>query len=313
MVRLVIDTDPGVDDAHAIMLAFAHSGACVEAITTVAGNVALPLTTANAATILDVVEAPPEQTPIFAGADRALLGIAGDAAEVHGADGLGGSNHAPSARVIEAEHAALALIRLANEAPGERTLVAIGPMTNLALALRLDPQLPTKYKQLVVMGGAIRSAGNMPPRPSTEFNVFTDPEAAAIVFDGWPGLWLVSWETTLQYLVGSGLVRQMMGGGTRRAQFFRRITEGILNYDETTLGQPGLFAPDPLAMAIAIEPALVRRSELRAVTVELAGQHTRGQTTVDWTGLTQRQPHVNVVLDVDGPRFLELLQASVAA
>jgi purine nucleosidase len=312
MVRLVIDTDPGVDDAHAILLAFAHSGARVEAITTVAGNVALPLTTANAATILDILDVPPERTPIFAGADRALLGEGGDAAVVHGADGLGSSNFPASSRRIEAEHGALALIRLANESPGQLTLVAIGPLTNLALALRLDPQLPQKYKSLVVMGGAIRSAGNMPPRPSTEFNIFTDPEAAAIVFGGWPGLSLVSWETTLQYLVSSALVRQMMAVQSARADFFRRITEGILNYDEVTLGQPGLFAPDPLAVAIAIEPELVQRSEMRAVTVELTGQHTRGQTTVDWTKLTGRAPNVNVILDVDGPRFFHLLQASVA-
>jgi purine nucleosidase len=312
MVRLVVDTDPGVDDAHAILLAFAHAGARVEAITTVAGNVALPLTTANAATILDVLEVPPERTPIFAGADRALLGAAGDAAVVHGADGLGSSNYSPSGRRIESEHGALALIRLANESPGALTLVAIGPLTNLALALRLDPQLPHKYKSLVVMGGAIRSAGNMRPRPSTEFNIFTDPEAAAFVFEGWPGLSLVSWETTLQYLVSSSLVRQMMGVNSARAEFFRRITEGILNYDEVTLGQPGLFAPDPLAMAIAIEPELVQRSEMRAVTVELTGQHTRGQTTVDWTRLTGRSANVNVILDVDGPRFFQLLQASVA-
>ncbi|MEP7359250.1 MAG: nucleoside hydrolase [Anaerolineales bacterium] len=313
MVRLVIDTDPGVDDAHAILLAFAHPGARVEAIVTVAGNVGLPLTTANAATILDILQAPAEHTPIFAGADRALLGAGGDAAVVHGADGLGSSGYPASGRKIEAEHGALALIRLAAQAPGELTLVAIGPLTNLALALRLDPLLPQKYKSLVVMGGAIRSGGNMPPRPSTEFNIFTDPEAAAIVFDGWPGLSLVSWETTVQYLVSSELVRQMMGAGTPRAEFFRRITEGILNYDEKVLGQRGLFAPDPLAMAIAIEPGLVQRSELRAVTVELTGQHTRGQTTVDWTNLTGRKPNVNVILDVDGPRFFQLLLASVAA
>ena len=312
MVRLVVDTDPGVDDAHAILLAFAHPDVRVEAITTVAGNVALPLTTANAATILDILEVTAERTPIYAGADRALLGAGGDAALVHGADGLGSSGYPASGRRIEAEHGVLALIRLADESPGELTLVALGPLTNLALALRLDPQLPRKYKSLVVMGGAIRSAGNMRARPSTEFNIFTDPEAAAIVFDDWPGLSLVSWETTLQYLVSNTLARQMMAAHSPRAEFFRRITEGILNYDEVTLGQPGLFAPDPLAMAIAIEPEMVQRSELRSVTVELTGKHTRGQTTVDWTRLTGQTPNVNVVLDVDGPRFFQLLEASVA-
>jgi len=175
MIRLVIDTDPGVDDALAIMAAFAHPKALVEAITTVAGNVSLERTTANACTILDVLE---QNVPVYAGCNCPLVGDAVDAGHIHGEDGLGDSGYPPSARQVADEHAVNALIRLANEWPGELTLVAIGPLTNVALATRLDPMLPQKYARLVVMGGSIRGVGNV--TTAAEFNVYADPEAAAV-------------------------------------------------------------------------------------------------------------------------------------
>ena len=310
MTRLVIDTDPGVDDAHAIMLAFAHPGVTVEAICTIAGNVRLERTTANACTILDNLGVPPERTPIFAGCDRALVAADSRATHVHGDDGLGNSGYPPSSRKVESEHAALALIRLANESPGALTLAAIGPLTNLALATRLDPTLPQKYKRLVVMGGAIRGTGNM-PRPSTEFNLFTDPEAAHIVFQNWPGLSLLSWETTMQYMISNEQVQTLLSASTPKAGFFRRITEHTLAFVRER-GRAGLFAPDPLAMAAAVEPEIVTRAEMRAVTVELNGTHTRGQTTVDWSGLTGHAPNVNVILEVNFERFWNMMRASVA-
>jgi len=310
MTRIIIDTDPGVDDAHAIMLAFAHPGVRVEAITTVAGNVGLDRTTANACTILDALGIPLGQTPIFAGCDRALVGSDSRAAHVHGDDGLGNSHYPPSPRPVEKEHAALALIRMATQSPGEISLVAIGPLTNVALATRLDPSLPQKFKRLVVMGGAIRGTGNM-PNPSTEFNIYTDPEAAAIVFQSWPGLWLLSWETTLNYAISSEQVQEMLNAGTPKAEFFRRLTEHTLEFVRQR-GRSGLFAPDPLAMAVVVQPDLVTKSELRAVAVELHGAHTRGQTTVDWFGLTGHASTVNIVLELNYERFWKMMRAAIA-
>jgi purine nucleosidase len=309
-VRLIIDTDPGVDDAHAIMLACAHPQAKVEAITTVAGNVDLAQTTANACTVLDALEIPPDQTPVFAGCDRALINTRVHASEIHGADGLGNSRFPRSPRRVEAEHASLALIRMASASQGELTLAAIGPLTNIALATRLDPALPRKFSRLVVMGGAIRATGNM-PYPSTEFNVHCDPEAAAIVFDAWPNLTLVSWETTMEHVFSPEQVETLMHTDTVRGRFLRRITEQTLAFLLKRLGRPGMFAPDGLAVGIAIEPDLVTRSETRAVAVELAGSHTRGQTTVDWFGLTGKDPHVHIVLQVNGDRFWTLMQNAV--
>lgn len=310
MNRLVIDTDPGVDDAHAIMMAYAHPNARVEAICTVAGNVGLDRTTANACTILDVLGIAPEQTPIFAGCDRPLMGSYENAAEVHGKDGLGNSNHPQSGRKVESEHAVLALIRLANEATGELTLVALGPLTNVALATKLDPSLPTKYKRLVIMGGAIRGTGNM-YNASAEFNILTDPEAAHIVFEHWRGLCMLSWETTMDYMLLEERVNELMNAGTSKSDFIRRITEQTVIFVREKLGRPGLFMPDPLAMAAALEPQTVTKMEHRAVSVELTGKHTRGQTTVDWFGLTGKPPSVDVILEVDFDKFWTMMKAAV--
>ena len=311
MIRLVIDTDPGVDDSHALMMAFAHPDAKVEAITTVFGNVDVEQTTANARTVLDVLGIPPEQTPIFPGADRALYSERYSGSYFHGQDGLGNSNFPRSTRRVEKEHAALALIRLANEAPGELTLVAIAPLTNIALATRLEPALPKKYKRLVVMGGAIHGTGNNRINPSAEFNVYSDPEAAAIVFDMWHGLSLISWETTLDQLLSAEQIDELMRAATPRGEFFRRITGHVLSHVTARFGRRALSSPDPLAMAVALEPDIVTRSELRAVTVELAGKHTRGQTTVDWSNYTGQAPNVDVILDINPLRFFELMQAAV--
>lgn len=150
MKHLVIDTDPGVDDAHAIMLAAAQPNVKIESITTLGGNVSLANTTANACKILDVLGL---DVPVFSGVDGALIEYEHeDAAHVHGHDGLGDADIPASKRQTKAEHAVQALIRMANENPGALTLVAIGPLTNVALATRLDPDLPKKYKALIVMG-----------------------------------------------------------------------------------------------------------------------------------------------------------------
>jgi purine nucleosidase len=309
VTSLVIDTDPGVDDAQAIMLASAHPGVTIHGLTVVAGNVGLERTVANACTILDVLDAPPGAPPVFAGCPGPLLG-ARVAATSHGSDGLGDGGFPASVRPVEPEHAALALTRLGRTSPGALTLVTIGPLTNLALALNLDPDLPRRYRRLVVMGGAVRATGNM-PSPSTEFNVHSDPEAAAIVLERWPDLMLVPWETVMRYPISLERLDALTSGAGRRAQFLRRITRDRPRHVRAHFAVSGIFAADPLAMAVAVEPGIVTRSERRHVAVELAGRATRGQTTVDWFGFGGGPPNADVVLEVDGERFWQLMQAAV--
>ena len=306
MIRLVIDTDPGVDDAHAMMAAAVHPNARIEAVTTVKGNVSLAHTTANACTILDMMGV---DAPIYAGCAQALVTESDGAEGFHGADGLGDSAYPPSPRRVEAEHAVHALVRLANAEPGALTLVAIGPLTNVAMALRLDPELPKKYRQLVVMGGAIRSLGNT--TLTAEFNFYADPEAAAVVCRDWHGLTLVSWETTVEHPFSETQIKALLAMETPRGEFFRRISHKAVAYLERILGYPTMLEPDLLAMAVALEPEIVRKQETRYLEVELSGALTRGQTCVDWYGVSGKQPNVALTLALDTDRVWELMRAAL--
>jgi len=304
MKRFIIDTDPGVDDAHAILLALAHPDVQVEAITTVNGNVGLDLTTANALKILDVAG---KDVPVYRGCDRPLINRSANADFVHGRDGLGDCGILASNKQVQSEHAVHALVRLANENPGEFTLAAIGPLTNLAVALSIDPDLPMKFKQLVIMGGAIYSKGNT-ESVTAEFNIHTDPEAAHIVFTSWPMLTLLSWETTLAHVFTRHTLEHFFNLGTPRAKFFHDTNQKILNFIKERLGQDILFAPDGLALAAAVEPGIVTKSEKKHISIELHGSQTRGQTVVDWYGLNQKPPNTEIILELDQQRFIQLME-----
>lgn len=304
MKRLIIDTDPGVDDAHAILLAVAHPEVQVEAITTVSGNFSIDLTTANALKILDVAQ---KDIPVYRGCERPLINAPQYAAYVHGEDGLGDCGIPASKKQSQPEHAVQALVRLADENPGELTLVAIGPLTNLAVALRLDPELPQKLKELVVMGGAIYGKGNAGSL-TAEFNIHTDPEAAHKVFSAWPMLTLLFWETTLAHIFTREVLDRFFSLRSLRAKFFQDTNEKLLGFIKELWNQDMLFAPDGLAMAIAIEPGIVTRAEKKYVTIELHGAHTRGQAVVDWFDTTKKQPNAEIVHEVDQERFIQLME-----
>ncbi len=305
MNRIVIDTDPGVDDAHAILLALAHPEAKVEALSIVAGNVSLQQATTNALILLEMSG---KDVPVYAGCADALVWPTPRRATSHGADGLGDTGYPPPVRKASAEHAVNALIRLANESPGELTLVAIGPLTNIALATCLDPELPCKYKRLVILGGAIRATGNS-WSPAVEFNFYVDPEASAIVLSRWPGLTLVPWETVMGHGLSPNQVEELFSMGTQKADFFRRSNRN--RYLKQIPGVKMLFEPDPLAMVVALEPDIVSRAESHTVEVELGGKGTRGQVVVDWFGVTEQPPNASLVLEIDRERFFEWMKRSL--
>jgi len=307
MERIIIDTDPGVDDAHAIMMASAYEDVEIVALTAVAGNVSLERTVANSCTILDLLG---EDAPIFAGCSSALVPGADDAAHVHGEDGLGDVAFAPSQRTVEKEHASAALVRLAHESPGELTLVTIGPLTNVAVALKLDPGLPSRFKRLVIMGGAVDAHGNT-PNFTSEFNIYADPEAAHIVFSAWPQFTLVGWEATMAHGIPLEIVNEWQSTGSARARFFAQIYRKTIQFTTTELGRSDLLGADGLAMAVALEPSIVQSAEQRFVTVELDGQNTRGQTTVDWYSRSGNPANVQIVRQVDQQRFQELMELAL--
>ena len=304
MKYLVIDTDPGVDDAHAILMAAAHPNAEIVAVTTVGGNVPLKHTTANALKILEVAGL---DVPVYAGVDGALIERSHeDAAHVHGSDGLGDCGLPEAGRRAEKEHAVDALIRMANESPGKLSLIAIGPLTNIAMALRMDPDLPKKYREFFIMGGAIYGQGNTPNLPA-EFNIYNDPEAAAIVFNDWPEFTLASWETTMAHPILPDQIEKLKQVNTPKGVFFRKITEKILVFLQTVLKRNLLFAADSVAMAALLEPDIVEKAEKHAVRIELAGTLTRGMTVVDWGDRSGKEPNANILLHLNHDRFMTLL------
>ncbi|KAF1003745.1 MAG: Pyrimidine-specific ribonucleoside hydrolase RihA [Luteibacter sp.] len=294
---LLIDTDPGVDDALAILMAHAHTD--VAALTVAAGNVGLGHTVRNARTLVDLIDA---TTPVFAGCPSPRVRAPEeDAAFVHGEDGFGDVGFPEPKHPAQAEHAALALIRLTQERPGELTLVALGPLTNLALAVRLDPALPERVKRLVIMGGAVTGHGNTGKIPA-EFNIGFDPEAAKVVFEAFPMFDLVDWEATVRHAFPDATYDHWLKTGDKRAAFFGKIFATAQRFNAEH-ERTGFIAADALAMAVALDPDIVTRAETRHVAIELDGRLTRGATVVDWQQRLGGTPNARIVLDVDQDRF----------
>jgi len=305
--QLLIDTDPGVDDALAILMAHAHAD--VLGLSVAAGNVGLAHTTRNARTLVDLVKA---STPVFAGCPTPLVRLSEeDAAFVHGHDGLGDVGFPEPKTAVADEHAALALLRLTREHAGEITLVALAPLTNLALALRLDPSLPQRVKHLVVMGGAVTGHGNTERVPA-EFNIGFDPEAAHVVFESFPHFDLVDWELTLRHAFDEDEFDRWLATGDHRADFFGRVFQ-VARETNRRRDRRGVIAADALAMAVAIDPSVIVRSERRWVGVELDGRLTRGATVVDWGHRLGREAQANVVLELDQPKFAAMVRRALGA
>ncbi len=302
MKRFIIDTDAGVDDAQAILLAFGQKDVAIEAFTTVNGNVGVDKTTANVLKVLDLVD---KDIPVYPGCERPLVNPAQHAAYVHGEDGLGDVGIPPSKRRPQNKHAVRALIDIANQEPGTIGLIALGPLTNLASALLLQPDLPQKYASLTIMGGAILGKGNT--NITAEFNIFADPEAAYIVFERWPNVRVLSWETTMAHVFSAEDLERFFNLNTAKSRFFHDTNQIILNFVQERLHHTMLFAPDGLAVAAALVPEIVTKKEEHFLSVELSGQATRGMTYVDWWDFSGKPANAELILEIDQQRFVQMM------
>jgi len=306
-IPLLIDTDPGVDDALALLMAFNDPRHELVGLTIAAGNVGLKHTVANALKLCEVAGV---DVPVFAGADAPLLHPSPDAGYVHGQDGFGDVGYEAAKRQVEAEHAALAIIRLSHEHAGKLLLVALGPLTNVALALKLDPTLPQRIARLVVMGGAVTCQGNI--TPAAEFNIYFDPEAAHIVFEAFEHIDLADWEAVIAHGLHHERVLTWFQTDSARGKFYERISEKTRMWSIDRRGDHW-HAADALAMAFALEPDGAQDVQSRPVSIELEGTHSRGATVVDWRRQEGRPDKVAILMKYDQQRFETLIQKALAA
>ncbi|RNF85896.1 nucleoside hydrolase [Montanilutibacter psychrotolerans] len=306
-IPLLIDTDPGVDDALALLMAFNDPRHEVVGLSIAAGNVGLAHTVANALKLCEVAGV---DVPVFAGCAEPLLHPARDAAYVHGRDGFGDIGYPPATRAAENEHAALAILRLSHEHAGKLLLVALGPLSNIALALKLDPTLPSRVARLVVMGGAVTAHGNI--TPAAEFNIAFDPEAAHIVLSAFPHFDLADWEATIAHGLLHDEVLGWLAADSERARFYEAISRKTREWSADRRGDHWHSA-DGLAMAYALQPEGAVEVESRPVAVELEGRHTRGATIVDWLRQDGAPDNARILLKYDQARFERLVRAALAA
>jgi inosine-uridine nucleoside N-ribohydrolase len=306
--RFVIDTDTASDDAVALVLALTEPSISVEAITVVAGNVPLDRAVQNA---LYTRELCGSKVPVHAGAGEPVHDQGPVTAEnVHGQDGMGDVGLPLTGREPDEGSAVDALVDLAHRYPGEITLVTLGPLTNVALALRKDPSIARLYQRVVVMGGTGDHSGNM--TPAAEFNIYFDPEAAAEVFASGMPLEMVGWDVSRDHAVLSPAEMEALRATGRLGAFCMDIQAQLLRFCREVTRIQGIDLPDPVTVAYAIDPTIATRTRRAFVAVETTGTHTRGMTVVDALGLTGNEPNALVVDAAHHERFVAMLHTAGA-
>jgi purine nucleosidase len=307
MRRFLIDTDTGSDDAVALVMALRHSDVRIEAITVVAGNVPLDQGVQNA---LYTVELAGMEVPVHRGMAAPLLRPFESAQHVHGDDGMGGIGLPLFGRRPAEGHAIDVLVETINRFPGEITLVALGPLTNVAMALLHDPGIAEKVHRCVIMGGTGQGHGNV--TPVAEYNIWVDPDAAHIVFESGMPITMVGWDISYKHAtLDATETARLRNRGTPLATFCVDIQAALMEFATGKMGLEGFDLPDPITMAVALDPATATMTKRLFVAVETGGDWCRGQTVVDHLGVTGREPNVDVVFEASRERFLELLHQAV--
>jgi len=321
-VPMIVDTDTASDDAVALIMALREPGVDVKAITVVAGNVAMEKGSRNARYTVELCGA---AVPVHEGAARPLLREPRPASFFHGVDGLGDQGYPPPRASAAEGHAVSVLVETIRAHPGI-VVVTLGPLTNLALALAQAPEIVEKVGRCVVMGGAACTVGNM--TPAAEYNIWCDPEAARLCFRSGLPIEMVGWELCRGPAnLDDEDIARVRALDTPLARFALGCNARALEANRDSYGEPGIALPDPVAMAVALDPEVVTRRSRHAVDVECEGVLTRGMTVVDqldavrrglgdtagWrTEATGSDPHVTVCWEIDVARFKERLYRALA-
>lgn len=299
---IIIDTDPGQDDAVAIMLALASPKLDVLAVTAVAGNVPLHRTETNARMVVEASGRP--DVPVYAGAVRPMLRELVTAEYVHGPTGIDGAGLPDPTIQLAEGHAVQAIIRHVHESSVPVTICPLGPLTNVALALLLDPSIAENIDQIVLMGGGYFEGGNV--TPAAEFNIYVDPHAAQVVFSSGIDIVMLPLDVTHKALVTDVETKRFVDLGNRCGEAVAGMIGFYERYDIEKLGSKGAPIHDPNVIAYLLKPELY---EGRRCHVEIATDEgpSLGATLVDWYGVTGNEPNALVLREVDSVGFFDLL------
>ena len=300
--KIIIDTDPGQDDAVAILLALASPELEVLSLTAVAGNVNLALTEKNARIIVELAG---KTTPVHAGCDRPLARPLVTAEHVHGKTGLDGIHLPDPSHPLQDSHAVDHIIdSLRTHPSGSITICPLGPLTNIATAFTRAPDIIPRVAEVVLMGGAYFQGGNI--TPTAEFNIFVDPEAAEIVFNSGVPLVVMPLDVTHKALTSRKWVEEMRGLGTPVGQAVAAWTDFFERFDTAKYGQDGAPLHDPCVIAYLLEPTLFHGRHIN-VEIETKSELTLGMTVADWWRVTKRKPNAMFMGSVDREGFYRLL------
>ncbi len=300
---IIIDTDPSPDDAVAILVALASPEQLeVLAVTTVAGNVPLHLTSKNARKALELAKR--TETPVYAGASAPLIRKLVTAEHVHGRTGFDGFELPEPSMPLAAGFAPEVIVDLVmRREPGEVTLCCLAPLTNIALALAREPRLASHIKEIVLMGGAFSEGGNI--TPAAEFNIFVDPEAAVRVLECGAPITMIPLDCTHQALTTPSRLDRLKAIGAPVAEAFYHLLKFNKIFDERKYGWEGGPLHDATVIAYLLEPDIFSGRRVN-VAIECASSLTLGMTVVDWWGVTGRPANVLFLREIDAERYFDL-------
>ena len=306
--KIIIDTDPGQDDAVAILLALASPEIEVMAVVAVAGNVPLHHTTVNARKVVELANRP--DVPVYAGAVRPLVRPLVTAEHVHGKTGLDGTSLPAPAVTLQPQHGVDFLVETLREAgPREVTLCTLGPLTDVALAIVKAPDVADRVREIVMMGGAYFEVGNI--TPAAEFNIYVDPEAADVVMRSGIPITMIPLDVTHQVVSTPERLERLRGLGNRCGTVLAELLSFSERFDLEKYGVAGAPLHDPNVIAYLLRPELYQGRQIN-VTIECASPLTLGMTVADYWRVTGRPRNVNYLRGVDAGGFYELLLERLA-
>jgi purine nucleosidase len=298
--RIIVDCDPGHDDAIAILLAAVHPKIDLVAITTVAGNAEVEKTSVNALKVCEIAGL--HNTPVARGAGKPLVRARETAPDIHGDSGMDGPQLSQPRKELSNEHAVDLIIRELLSSNGDITLVPVGPLTNIALAMLKEPKILPKIQEIVLMGGA--TFGNK--TPAAEFNIYVDAEAAKIVFESGVPITMMGLDLTHQAMATSEVVGRIAEVGNPVSDFVVDLLKFFSDTYFEVFGFPGAPVHDACCIAYCIDPSLFTTKNLH-VDIETKGEFTYGMTVVDIYGVTGKEANVNVALKLEQEKFWNLL------